>query len=56
MDETEEKTTIEESKDIIPVRSEWNSKLEEAAQGIGQSAQGYKHMHYLAGSTRHETP
>jgi hypothetical protein len=45
MDETEEKTTIEEGKDSVPVRGEWNSKLEEAAQGIGQSAQGYKHMH-----------
>ncbi len=41
MDETEEKSTVtpEERK------GEWNSKLEEAAQSIGQAAQGYKHMH-----------
>ena len=41
MDETEEKSDVltEERK------GEWNSKLEEAAQSIGQAAQGYKHMH-----------
>ena len=26
-------------------KGEWNTKLEDAAQGIGQAAQGYKHMH-----------
>ena len=26
-------------------KGEWNSKLEEVARGIGQAAQGYKHMH-----------
>jgi len=31
--------------DEQPIDSDWNSKLEEAAQGIGQAAQGYKHMH-----------
>ena len=44
MDETEEKSTppdvVEEER-----KGEWNSKIEEAAQGIGQHAQGYKHMH-----------
>ena len=35
---------IEEKTDKAP-KGEWNSKLEEAAQGIGQAAQGYKHMH-----------
>lgn len=39
MDEIEEKISSSERK------GEWNSKLEEAAQGIGQAAQGYKHMH-----------
>jgi hypothetical protein len=44
MDETEEKNT---STDVTKEerKGEWNSKLEEAAQGIGQHAQGYKHMH-----------
>ena len=37
-DDTEEKTDE-------TLKGEWNSKLEEAAQGIGQAAQGYKHMH-----------
>lgn len=34
-DETEEKTK----------KVEWNDKLEQAAQSIGQAAQAYKHMH-----------
>lgn len=38
MDDLEEKTNDEK-------KGEWNSKLEEAVQAIGQAAQGYKHMH-----------
>lgn len=36
-DESEEKTSTQ--------KVEWNDKLEKAAQGIGQAAQAYKHMH-----------
>lgn len=42
MDDAKDKSP-EDNKNIK--HSEWNSKLEDAAQGIGQSAQGYKHMH-----------
>ena len=45
MDSKEDLPAVPDNRRGDEKKGVWNSKLEEAAQSIGQAAQGYKHMH-----------